>query len=91
LREGGERLGYGGCFNGSKGWWRNEVEDGGSPASCPMEPTYLLHIPSCVLAWHLTLAALQASQALVMRGARGAAWPGTGAAGVRASIVSSSV
>ena len=45
--------------------------------------TYLLQIPSWVLAWHLTLAALQASQALVMRGARGAE-AGWG----RASIVS---
>ncbi len=41
--------------------------------------TYLLHIPNWALAWHLTLAALHASQALVMRGARGA---GAEAAGV---------
>ena len=42
------------------------------------QPTYLLHIPSWVLPWHLTLAARHASHALVMRGARGAG-PGAGA------------
>ncbi len=52
---------------------------------------YLLHIPSWMLTWHLTLAALQASHALVMRGARGAGpgaghKAGTGAAAGRASI-----
>jgi hypothetical protein len=53
------------------------------PKPTRLQSTYLLQIPNWVLAWHLTLAALQASQALVMRGARGAA-AGWG----RASIVS---
>ena len=40
----------------------------------PAEPTtYRLHIPGCWLAWHLTFAALHASQALVTRAWRGAA------------------
>ena len=43
--------------------------------------TYLLHIPNWVLAWHLTLAALHASQALVMRGARGAGAEAVGVTG----------
>lgn len=38
-----------------------------------MSATYRLHIPSWLLAWHLTFADLHASQALVIRRARGAA------------------
>ena len=49
--------------------------------------TYLLHIPNWVLAWHLTLAALHASQALVMRGARGAGAGAAGIAGGPASVI----
>ncbi len=40
----------------------------------PKPGAYLLHIPNWVLAWHLTLAALQDSHALVMRAGRGATW-----------------
>jgi len=59
--------------------------DGVPPYGAPR--AYLLHIPSWVLGWHLTLAALHASQALVMRGALGVG-TGAAAAGAGSPIVS---
>lgn len=67
-------------FSIQEGWeWRYErssavwVMDGWGYYS-PKPGAYLLHIPNWVLAWHLTLAALQDSHALVMRAGRGATW-----------------
>lgn len=56
--------------------WRVVGQLDVAPRPGSQQRTYLLHIPNWVLGWHFTLAALHASQALVMRGARGAeaAW-----------------